>query len=145
MDLREVGYDDRDWINLAQDRDRWRAYHQTRINKMEFEPSDPPELGIMIRNETRTVLVSGAGRKQVGCASSLLCDFYKMALELTWTSVQQHHTRTTLQPNQRALESVSSSSSSLQVLGQMACYDLTVEFSIQRSFGRPRDLFPFGR
>ncbi|KAJ4428384.1 hypothetical protein ANN_24404 [Periplaneta americana] len=26
MDLRQVGYDDRDWINLAQDRDRWRAY-----------------------------------------------------------------------------------------------------------------------
>ncbi|KAJ4441521.1 hypothetical protein ANN_11377 [Periplaneta americana] len=26
MDLIEVGYDDRDWINLAQDRDRWRAY-----------------------------------------------------------------------------------------------------------------------
>ncbi|KAJ4452141.1 hypothetical protein ANN_03659 [Periplaneta americana] len=26
MDLREVGYDDRDLINLAQDRDRWRAY-----------------------------------------------------------------------------------------------------------------------
>ncbi|KAJ4436809.1 hypothetical protein ANN_16941 [Periplaneta americana] len=25
MDLREVGYDDRDWINLAQDRDQWRA------------------------------------------------------------------------------------------------------------------------
>ncbi|KAJ4427493.1 hypothetical protein ANN_25141 [Periplaneta americana] len=27
MDLREVGYDDRDWINLAQDRDRWWAYY----------------------------------------------------------------------------------------------------------------------
>ncbi|KAJ4449605.1 hypothetical protein ANN_01008 [Periplaneta americana] len=26
MDLREVGYDIRDWIDLAQDRDRWRAY-----------------------------------------------------------------------------------------------------------------------
>ncbi|KAJ4439560.1 hypothetical protein ANN_07687 [Periplaneta americana] len=26
MDLREVGYDDREWINLAQDRDQWRAY-----------------------------------------------------------------------------------------------------------------------
>ncbi|KAJ4449204.1 hypothetical protein ANN_00601 [Periplaneta americana] len=26
MDLREMGYDDREWINLAQDRDRWRAY-----------------------------------------------------------------------------------------------------------------------
>ncbi|KAJ4446958.1 hypothetical protein ANN_13660 [Periplaneta americana] len=25
MDLREVGYDGRDWINLAQDRDQWRA------------------------------------------------------------------------------------------------------------------------
>ncbi|KAJ4427892.1 hypothetical protein ANN_23900 [Periplaneta americana] len=27
MDLREVGYDDRDWINVVQDRDRWRAYN----------------------------------------------------------------------------------------------------------------------
>jgi hypothetical protein len=26
MDLREVGWDGRDWIDLAQDRDRWRAY-----------------------------------------------------------------------------------------------------------------------
>ncbi|KAJ4425841.1 hypothetical protein ANN_27467 [Periplaneta americana] len=26
MDLREVGYDDRNWIDLAQDRDQWRAY-----------------------------------------------------------------------------------------------------------------------
>ncbi|KAJ4436614.1 hypothetical protein ANN_16648 [Periplaneta americana] len=26
MDLREVGYDDREWINFAQDRDQWRAY-----------------------------------------------------------------------------------------------------------------------
>ncbi|KAJ4445891.1 hypothetical protein ANN_12577 [Periplaneta americana] len=26
MDMREVGFDDRDWVNLSQDRDRWRAY-----------------------------------------------------------------------------------------------------------------------
>jgi hypothetical protein len=26
MDLREVGWDGRDWIDLAQDRDRWRVY-----------------------------------------------------------------------------------------------------------------------
>jgi hypothetical protein len=26
MDLREVGWDDRDWIDLAQDRDQWRAH-----------------------------------------------------------------------------------------------------------------------
>jgi transposase len=25
MDLRDVGWDGRDWIDLAQDRDRWRA------------------------------------------------------------------------------------------------------------------------
>ncbi|KAJ4448703.1 hypothetical protein ANN_00093 [Periplaneta americana] len=32
MDLKEVGYDDRDWINLAQDRDRWRAYVRAAMN-----------------------------------------------------------------------------------------------------------------
>jgi hypothetical protein len=25
MDLREIGWDDADWIHLAQDRDKWRA------------------------------------------------------------------------------------------------------------------------
>ncbi|KAJ4431113.1 hypothetical protein ANN_19708 [Periplaneta americana] len=32
MNLREMGYDDRDWINLAQDRDRWRAYERATMN-----------------------------------------------------------------------------------------------------------------
>ncbi|KAJ4445709.1 hypothetical protein ANN_12394 [Periplaneta americana] len=32
MDLKEVGYDDREWINLAQDRDRWRAYVRAAMN-----------------------------------------------------------------------------------------------------------------
>ncbi|KAJ4433171.1 hypothetical protein ANN_15428 [Periplaneta americana] len=32
MDLREVGYDDRDWINFAQDRDQWRAYVRAEMN-----------------------------------------------------------------------------------------------------------------
>ncbi|KAJ4431585.1 hypothetical protein ANN_20184 [Periplaneta americana] len=32
IDLREVGYDDRDWINLAQDMDRWRAYMRAAMN-----------------------------------------------------------------------------------------------------------------
>ncbi|KAJ4433819.1 hypothetical protein ANN_16131 [Periplaneta americana] len=32
MDLREVGYDGRDWINVAQDRDRWRAYVRAAMN-----------------------------------------------------------------------------------------------------------------
>ncbi|KAJ4436605.1 hypothetical protein ANN_16638 [Periplaneta americana] len=32
MDLREVGYDDREWTNLAQDRERWRAYVRAAMN-----------------------------------------------------------------------------------------------------------------
>ncbi|KAJ4432547.1 hypothetical protein ANN_21170 [Periplaneta americana] len=32
MDLREMGYDGRDWINLAQDRDQWRAYVRAAMN-----------------------------------------------------------------------------------------------------------------
>jgi hypothetical protein len=32
MDLREVGWDGRDWINLAQDMDRWRAHVNAVMN-----------------------------------------------------------------------------------------------------------------
>jgi hypothetical protein len=32
MDLGEVGWDGRDWIDLAQDRDRWRAYVNAVMN-----------------------------------------------------------------------------------------------------------------
>ncbi|KAJ4426265.1 hypothetical protein ANN_27077 [Periplaneta americana] len=43
MDLREVGYDDRDWINLAQDRDQWRAYVRAAMNlRVPLKPVDPP-------------------------------------------------------------------------------------------------------
>ena len=32
MDLREVGYDPRDWIALAEDREQWRAHVRAVIN-----------------------------------------------------------------------------------------------------------------
>jgi hypothetical protein len=32
MDLKEVGWDGRDWIDLAQDRDRWRAHVNAVMN-----------------------------------------------------------------------------------------------------------------
>jgi hypothetical protein len=32
MDLREIGWDGVDWIELAQDRDRWRALVNTVMN-----------------------------------------------------------------------------------------------------------------
>jgi hypothetical protein len=32
MDLREIGWNDMDWMYLAQDRDRWRALVNMKIN-----------------------------------------------------------------------------------------------------------------
>jgi hypothetical protein len=32
MDLREIGWDDMDWIDLAQDMDQWRALVNTVMN-----------------------------------------------------------------------------------------------------------------
>jgi hypothetical protein len=32
MDLREIGWDGEDWINLAQDRDQWRVLVNTVMN-----------------------------------------------------------------------------------------------------------------
>jgi hypothetical protein len=32
MDLREIGWDDVDWVDLAQDRDHWRALVNTVMN-----------------------------------------------------------------------------------------------------------------
>jgi hypothetical protein len=32
MDLREIGWDGMDWIDLAQDRDQWRALDNTVMN-----------------------------------------------------------------------------------------------------------------
>ncbi|KAJ4451242.1 hypothetical protein ANN_02703 [Periplaneta americana] len=44
MDLRKVGYDDRDWINLAQDRDRWRAYVRAAMNLRNYSHCRSPTL-----------------------------------------------------------------------------------------------------
>jgi hypothetical protein len=33
MDLREIGWESVEWIQLAQDRDRWRAFMNTMMNR----------------------------------------------------------------------------------------------------------------
>ncbi|KAJ4428690.1 hypothetical protein ANN_25683 [Periplaneta americana] len=65
MDLREVGYDGRDWINLAQDRDQWRAYVRAAMNLREEEEGGGKgnvEEGRERRREKET----GKKRKSVG-------------------------------------------------------------------------------
>ncbi|KAJ4431820.1 hypothetical protein ANN_20425 [Periplaneta americana] len=63
MDLREVGYDHRDWINLAQDRDRWRAYVRAAMNLREMGslvPNHLPDpLGSIYAGGIFSSLISG--------------------------------------------------------------------------------------
>ncbi|KAJ4451270.1 hypothetical protein ANN_02731 [Periplaneta americana] len=51
MNLKEVGYDDRDWINLAQDRDQWRAYVRAAMNLRDEEDEDKYEYEEKYDNE----------------------------------------------------------------------------------------------
>jgi hypothetical protein len=51
MDLREVGWDGRDWINLAQYRDRWRAYVNAVMNQLKnCENPAPVESHLITRS-----------------------------------------------------------------------------------------------
>ncbi|KAJ4447410.1 hypothetical protein ANN_09417 [Periplaneta americana] len=65
MDLREVGYDNRDWINLAQDKDRWRAYVRATTNELdrrlrsrEMWPTHIVQLSAMLQEEWRRIPVN---------------------------------------------------------------------------------------
>ncbi|KAJ4432453.1 hypothetical protein ANN_21072 [Periplaneta americana] len=59
MDLRDVGYDDKDWIDLAQDRDLWRAYVRAAMNLRTHPPSNGLQRGASI---TTTSPSNGAQR-----------------------------------------------------------------------------------
>ncbi|KAJ4432005.1 hypothetical protein ANN_20619, partial [Periplaneta americana] len=49
MDLREVGYDGKECINLAQDRDQWRAYVRAAMNlREELDRSNPPDAFVVM-------------------------------------------------------------------------------------------------
>jgi hypothetical protein len=49
MDLGEVGWDGVDWIDLAQDRDRWRAYVNAVMNLRVLEFSSSCTIGSFSR------------------------------------------------------------------------------------------------
>ncbi|KAJ4436175.1 hypothetical protein ANN_18805 [Periplaneta americana] len=61
MDLREMGYDGRDWINLAQDRDQWQAYVRVAMNpgssssEDEDEGEEGPAVNIGVEEEQKRI------------------------------------------------------------------------------------------
>ncbi|KAJ4450696.1 hypothetical protein ANN_02125 [Periplaneta americana] len=66
MDLREVGYDDRDWLTLAQDRDRWRAYVRAAMNLRDSGQSPRDIFNVAIPdNHEYTFLYSGLKNSRI--------------------------------------------------------------------------------
>ena len=59
MDLREVGCDPADWIDLAEDRDQWRAYVRAVINLGFFKRQLVRELikFLIIRNNKNIIII----------------------------------------------------------------------------------------
>ncbi|KAJ4437098.1 hypothetical protein ANN_17233 [Periplaneta americana] len=63
MDLREVAYDGRDWINLAQDRDQWRAFVRVVMNLRVVSASgDPPRRPTLSQTPIKTCRGRGGSR-----------------------------------------------------------------------------------
>ncbi|KAJ4434116.1 hypothetical protein ANN_16436, partial [Periplaneta americana] len=65
MDLREVGYDGRDWINLAQDRDQWRAYVRAEMNLRRIGDDDDEDKEGRRGNLVPARSINGAARLNV--------------------------------------------------------------------------------
>ncbi|KAJ4443153.1 hypothetical protein ANN_04803 [Periplaneta americana] len=58
VDLREEGYDDTDWINLAQDRDRWWAYERAIMNLwIPQKPVSNPDTPLCSSCATRRIII----------------------------------------------------------------------------------------
>ncbi|KAJ4441477.1 hypothetical protein ANN_11332 [Periplaneta americana] len=55
MDLRKVGYDDRDWIDLVQDRDLWRAYVRAAMNLREEQGAEKENKGKAKKKRTKSI------------------------------------------------------------------------------------------
>jgi phytoene/squalene synthetase len=58
MDLREIGWDDMDWIDLAQDRGQWRALVNTVMNRAAAQLAASQE-GLSSMSECVSIPVTG--------------------------------------------------------------------------------------
>ncbi|KAJ4448066.1 hypothetical protein ANN_10078 [Periplaneta americana] len=64
MDLREVGYDQREWINLARNRDRLQAYRNKRDRAELLGMARGGIKGPTRREWSESTRASGAGREE---------------------------------------------------------------------------------
>ncbi|KAJ4439483.1 hypothetical protein ANN_07607, partial [Periplaneta americana] len=72
VDLRGVGYDDRKWINLAQNRGQWRAYVRAAVNLPTLNPRRDPTVNQ--RDGNRTVPVQDCKVDVCLCLQSKMVD-----------------------------------------------------------------------
>ncbi|KAJ4436680.1 hypothetical protein ANN_16811 [Periplaneta americana] len=87
MGLREVGYDDRDWINLAQDRDRWRAYVRAVMNLQVKGSRHIEQKFTYTRGAfSESTLVTGKGNELANGRSSLPCQWNILIREVQPTA-----------------------------------------------------------
>ncbi|KAJ4426618.1 hypothetical protein ANN_26416, partial [Periplaneta americana] len=79
MDLREVGYD-REWINLAQDRDQWRAYVRAAMNlrSLSIEVTDDNDPFVLY-----SLLVSESDFQVIKEQQGLLIEYDKFSFQLS--------------------------------------------------------------
>ncbi|KAJ4435473.1 hypothetical protein ANN_18089 [Periplaneta americana] len=144
MDLREVGYDGRDWINLAQDRDRWRAYVRAAMNLR------MSQIGLTesVKGDARKFEVWLQGRQEVHTIQALtvqqkdawVCEIKRVLLEqlaeLKGEKIRQYSLAGTGKPIHRPLRQTSSWESHTGVANNLAAFNTDSE-SITRPTSHP--------
>ncbi|KAJ4435402.1 hypothetical protein ANN_18017 [Periplaneta americana] len=96
MDFREVGYDGRDWINHAQDRDQWRAYVRAAMN-LRIETHDNK------RSNIKRVLRKGSDKSKEVAYKSLVRPVMEYGAAC-WDPYRLEHIKTLEKIQKRALK-----------------------------------------
>ncbi|KAJ4445879.1 hypothetical protein ANN_12564 [Periplaneta americana] len=95
MDLREVGYDDREWINLAQDRDQWRAYVRAVMNLRKIKKSFRQDVTRSV-NSLHTLFTESVKHRSLPKAKKKIHSHsvHVKAMQISWHPISsQKHNR----------------------------------------------------